>query len=121
MSLYKQLWLGVVFLLALVFGGSFLVSSLSARAYLEQQLYMKNADNATALALSLSQQGADEVLLELTLAAQFDSGFYEMIELLNPEGQVTVRREDTQKITEAPAWFMKLFPIEVEPGVAQVQ
>ena len=121
MSLYKQLWLGVVFLLTLVFGGSFLVSSLSAKAYLEQQLGMKNADNATALALSLTQQGADEILLELTLAAQFDTGFYEMIELVSPEGQVTVRREDTQEITEAPDWFMKLLPIEVQPGVAQVQ
>lgn len=121
MSLYKQLWLGVVLLLTLVFGGSFMVSSLSARAYLEQQLYMKNADNATALALSLTQQGADQVLLELTLAAQFDTGFYEMIELVNPEGQLTVRREDTQDITDAPSWFMSLLPIEVEPGVAQVQ
>ncbi len=121
MSLYKQLWLGVVLLLTLVFGGSFLVSSYSARAYLEQQLYMKNADNATALALSLTQQGADEVLLELTLAAQFDTGYYELIELVSPEGEITVRRQDTQKTTEAPAWFMKLLPIEVEPGIAQVQ
>jgi len=121
MSLYKQLWLGVVLLLTLVFGGSFLVSSLSARAYLEQQLYMKNADNATALALSLTQQGADEILLELTLAAQFDTGFYELIELVDPEGQVSVRREDSGEITEAPGWFVKLLPIEVEPGVAQVQ
>ncbi len=121
MSLYKQLWLGVVLLLALVFGGSFLVSSYSARAYLEQQLYMKNADNATALALSLTQQGADEILLELTLAAQFDTGFYELIELVSPEGQLMVRREDTQKITEAPAWFIKLLPIDVQPGMADVQ
>jgi EAL domain-containing protein (putative c-di-GMP-specific phosphodiesterase class I)/GGDEF domain-containing protein len=121
MSLYKQLWLGVVFLLTLVFGGSLLVSSLSAKAYLEQQLYMKNTDNATALALSLSQQAGGEVLLESTLAAQFDAGFYEMIELINPEGRATVRRQDSGKITGTPAWFMTLLPIEVEPGVALVQ
>ena len=121
MSLYKQLWLGIVFLLTLVYCGSLVVSSLSAKAYLEQQLYMKNSDNATALALSLTQQGADEVLLELTLSAQFDTGYYEMIELISPEGQVTVRREDVREISEAPAWFIKLLPIEVEPGVAQVQ
>jgi len=121
MSLYKQLWLAVIFLLTLVFGGTFLLSSLSAKAYLERQLSMKNADNATALALSLTQQDADEVLIELTLSAQFDTGFYEMIELVDPEGQVIVRREDTQEITDAPAWFMALFPIEVEPGVAAVQ
>jgi EAL domain-containing protein (putative c-di-GMP-specific phosphodiesterase class I)/GGDEF domain-containing protein len=121
MSLYKQLWLAVIFLLTLVFAGSFLVYSLSAKAYLERQLTMKNADNATALALSLTQQEADQVLIELTIAAQFDTGFYEMIELVDPEGKVLVRREDTHKITDAPGWFMALFPIEVEPGVAAVQ
>ncbi|MEH6589114.1 MAG: EAL domain-containing protein [Halioglobus sp.] len=121
MSLYKQLWLAVIFLLTLVFAGSLLVTSLSAKAYLEQQLYMKNADNATALALSLSQQDADKVLLELTLSAQFDTGFYELIELINPEGKATIRRQDDQKITEAPQWFISLFPIDVEPGIASVQ
>ncbi|NQY02295.1 MAG: EAL domain-containing protein [Halieaceae bacterium] len=120
MSLFKQLWLAIVILLTLVFGGSFIVSSLSAKAYLEQQLSMKNADNANALALSLTQQGADLILLELTLAAQFDTGFYELIQLEAPDGTVPIFREDTQPITDAPNWFVSLFPIQVEPGIASV-
>ena len=120
MSLYKQLWLAVIFMLSLVFSGSFIVSSLSAKNYLEEQLRMKNADNATALALSLTQQDADEILLELTLSAQFDTGFYEMIQLADPEGRVMILREDTQVVDDAPAWFMKLFPIVGEPGMASV-
>ena len=63
MSLFKQLWLAIILLLTLVFGSTFVVSSLSAKRYLEQQLYMKNVDNAAALALSLTQQEADPVLL----------------------------------------------------------
>lgn len=121
MSLFKQLWLAVAILLALVFGGSFVISSLSAKSYLEQQLYLKNADNAAALALSLTQQQADPVLLELVLSAQFDTGHYQRIELVDPEGQVLVRREDRDTGSAAPAWFMSLLPIEVAPGVAQVQ
>jgi len=69
MSLYRQLWLAIAALLVLVFGVSLLVTTLSARTYLQEQLSMKNTDNATALALSLSQQGADPVLIELTLTA----------------------------------------------------
>lgn len=121
MSLYKQLWLAVIFLLTLVFSGTFIVTSLSAKNYLEEQLRMKNADNATALALSLTQQGADQVLLELTLAAQFDTGFYELIQLADPEGNITISREDHQATEGAPGWFMSLFQIEAEPGVAAVQ
>ncbi len=121
MSLLKQLWLAIILLLSLVFGGSFVVSSLSAKSYLEQQLYMKNSDNAAALALSLTQQEADAVLLELTLSAQFDTGHYELVELTDPEGKLIARREDRQQIRDAPAWFIKLLPIDVAPGIAQVQ
>lgn len=120
MSLYKQLWLAIVFLLGLVFMASVIVSSLSAKGYLEQQISMKNADNATSLALSLTQQEGDEVLLELIISAQFDTGFYELIELTNPEGMVTISREDTRHTGDAPVWFMSLFPIDVEPGIASV-
>ena len=52
MSLYKKLWLAVILLLTLVFTISILVTTLSARTYLEEQLSMKNADNASAFSAS---------------------------------------------------------------------
>ena len=121
MSLFKQLWLGVICLLTVVFTVSVVVTTLSARDYLEQQLSMKNADNATALALSLTEQDGDAVLLELTLSAQFDTGYYELIELIDPEGHATIRRIAEEAEAGAPRWFVRLFPIEVEPGIAAIQ
>ena len=38
MSLTKQLWLAIGLVMAIAFGGSMLVSVLSARHYLQQQL-----------------------------------------------------------------------------------
>ncbi len=121
MSLHKKLWIAIIVLLLLVFSGSFLVSTLSAKSYLEQQISMKNADNAAALALSLTQQGADDVLLELTLSAQFDTGFYELIELRDPEGKLKILRQDEQPIDQAPSWFVAAFKINVDDGIATVQ
>lgn len=121
MTLHKKLWLAIIGLLLIVFSGSFLVTTLSAKSYLEQQISMKNADNAAALALSLTQQGADEVLLELTLSAQFDTGFYELIELRAPDGKLMILRQDEQASSGAPGWFITLFPINVEDGIASVQ
>ena len=121
MSVYKQLWLALFLLMTLVLCGTLGVSSLSAKTYLEQQLYLKNSDNAVALALSMSQQDADPVLLELTLSAQFDTGHYELIQFTDPAGKVIISRQDTQVIADAPRWFINLFPIEVQAGVAQVQ
>jgi len=121
MSLHKQLWLAITALMLLALLGSFAVSSLSAKAYLEQQLSIKNNDNANALALALSAGHEDETLLELAIAAQFDTGFYRRIVLLSPNGTVLVERNDNSKITEAPAWVQRLIAIEAEPGIAQIQ
>lgn len=121
MSLHKKLWIAIAVLMLLVFSGSFLVTTLSAKSYLEQQISMKNADNAAALALSLTQQGADEVLLELTLSAQYDTGFYELIELRDPQGKLMILRQDEQKLEGAPGWFISLFTINVEDGIATIQ
>ncbi len=122
MSLFRQLWLAILGLTVFVFLGSFLLSAYSARNYLEQQLLIKNGDNASALAMSLSQlQDKDPVTVELLVAAQFDTGHYEEIQLLDPRKQVIAERRDTTPVQGAPDWFVKMFPIRVQPGIAQVQ
>ncbi len=123
MSLTKQLWIGIILILLAALGGSFFISTLSARAYLQEQLQLKNIDNAVSLALSMSQMEKDPVTLELLLAAQFDSGHYQYIRLTNPQGEVIAERQFNSEShrTEVPAWFSSLLSIEVAPGNAKVQ
>lgn len=121
MSLIKQLWLAIALVTVLSLGGSFVVSTLSARHYLQQELAVKNMDNATSLALSLSQMPKDAVTVELQIAAQFDTGHYRMIRLAGPGGETLVERSFDDPQVEAPAWFVRLVPIETRPGVALVQ
>ena len=121
MSLIKQLWLAIVVVMTIAFGGSMVVSVLSARHYLEQQLQVKNIDNATALALSLSQLAKDPVMIELQVSAQFDAGHYRFIRILSPAGQVLVERAFTGQLQGAPVWFTKMIPIQASPGQAQIQ
>ena len=84
MTLTKQLWLAVTAIMTIAFGISFLVSAWSAKNYLEDQLRLKNMDNANSLALSMSQLEKDPVMIELLLAAQFDMGHYRQIKLTSP-------------------------------------
>lgn len=120
MSIYKQLWLAILGSMLLALAGTLLASMLSARSYLQDQLTMKNADNAAALALSLSQQQPDLVLVELAVAALFDSGHYASIEVLDPEGFSVIRRSSRDASLSAPRWFTRLLPIEATPGTAQI-
>ncbi|KAA0875183.1 bifunctional diguanylate cyclase/phosphodiesterase [Nitrincola tapanii] len=122
MSLIKQLWMAVAILMTLAFLSSFSISTYSAREYFEEQLRLKNIDNANSLALTLSQIEKDLVTVELLISAQFDTGHYQRIELIDPEGTPYQRKlyegRDEQQV---PDWFRRLAPLEVAPGVAQVQ
>ena len=120
MSMYRQLWLAVIISTLLALAGSLLASTLSARSYLSQQLTLKNADNATTLALALSQKRPDAVEIELAATALFDSGHYELVRVVDPEGKIMVERVAPHGEYDAPAWFVQRFPIIAKPGEAQI-
>jgi len=121
MSLIKQLWLTIIFILILATGGSFVLSTLSGKNYLEEQLQLKNFDNATSLALSISQMKKDITTIDLLISAQFDSGHYHYIGLFDPDGKMISERVNVNSKTKAPAWFIKLVSIKAQAGVAEVQ
>jgi len=120
MSLIRQIWLLLLGTVLLAFAGSVTVAVESARGYLQTQLRLKNADNATSLALALSQQKGDRELMALLMSAQFDTGFYRRIKFTAADGSVPFVRDAQATAVAAPAWFVRLAPIESDPGVAQV-
>lgn len=120
MTMYRQLWLAIILSTLLALFGSLLASTLSARAYLSEQLSIKNADNATALALSLSQQNPDAVTVELAVSALFDSGHYQLIRVTDPFGKTMIERAAPAGPHDVPQWFADMLPIVAEPGRAQI-
>lgn len=120
MSLFRQLWLAVIASTIIAFAGSFIVSMVTARDYLEQQLAIKNNDNAASLALSMSQLDKDPVTVELQVAAVFDSGQYAAVRVIDPNGATMIEKISPPNAGDVPAWFSRLFPIESHPGSAQV-
>jgi predicted signal transduction protein with EAL and GGDEF domain len=120
MSLFRQLWLAVIASTVIAFAGSFIVSTLTARHYLERQLAIKNNDNAATLALAMSQLDKDPVTVELQIAAVFDSGQYATVRLIDPNGKTTIEKTSPQDAGSVPGWFIRVFPIDSQPGQAQV-
>ena len=121
MSLIKQLWLAIVIILSLAFAGAFILNTVASKHYFEQQLQAKNDDNATTLALSMTQLKKDPVELNLLLSAQFDAGHYRYIGLVDPTGKVISERINNTSKTKAPEWFVKLIPLKLQPGLAEIQ
>ncbi len=120
MSMFRQLWLAIIASTLIALAGSLLVSMFSARAYLESQLSIKNTDNATALALSLSQSNPDAITVELVVASLFDGGHYELVRVTDPQGKTMAERLGSDSDLGAPRWFAQLLPIHAQAGQAQI-
>ena len=120
MSMFRQLWLAILVSTLMALVGSLLVSMLSARAYLESQLSIKNTDNATALALSLSQSNPDAVTIDLVVSSLFDGGHYELVRVTDPQGKTMSERIGADADLGAPSWFVQLLPIRAQAGQAQI-
>jgi diguanylate cyclase (GGDEF)-like protein len=120
MSLIRQLLMLLLGSLLLAFVGSITVHVGTTRDVLQTQVNLKNSDNAAALAMVLSQQKGDAELMGLVVSAQFDTGFYQAIQLQGVDGEIIFERVAEQRPRQAPAWFVSLLPIASEPGVAQV-
>jgi EAL domain-containing protein (putative c-di-GMP-specific phosphodiesterase class I)/GGDEF domain-containing protein len=121
MSLIKQLWIATIVLVVLLFGAGQATMVSSSRDYIIEQINEKNLDSATSLALTMSQMDKDPINLELLIAAQFDSGHYQLIRLSDPNGNVLLERSKESGKINVPAWFVRLLKIEIHPAYAQVQ
>jgi len=122
MSLIKQLWIGIIVLLLMVLSGNFVISTITAKTYLQEQLRLKNIDNANTLALSISQMpDKDPVTLELLITAQFDAGHYEYIIFQDADKRPIVARnfkENKQAPHNVPQWFAEHVTFDAPPGIA---
>ena len=121
MSLIKQLWIAIIVMSVMALGSSFFISVYQTRLHLMEHLYLKNVDNAAVLAMTLSQADKDITTLELMLAAQFDTGFYQRIRLVTSEGDAMFNFEMPSEDFGVPTWFVNLVRLEVTPGSASVQ
>ena len=121
MSLIKQLWIGMILLLLLSLGGTFVMSLISAKEYLTNQLKIKNIDDANSLALSLSQMDKDNIDIELIITAQFDAGHYEYIMFNDQHKKPIVVRQFDNSENPVPEWFAEWINLDAAPGVALIQ
>ncbi|MEC5388369.1 EAL domain-containing protein [Uliginosibacterium sp. H3] len=120
MSLLTRLWLSVLSAMLLALAGCLVVSVWTARDYLAQQLYAQGNDNAASLALSMSQQSKDPAMAELLVVALFDSGHFESIVFSDVNGRAVAERRTRGDVADAPAWFVRLVPLQAQPGAALV-
>ena len=122
MTLARQLVLLVCLLVAVLLGGSLLLSLGNARSYLEAQLASHAQDAATSLGLSASAhvQADDRAMVTAMVNAMFHRGDYLSIRFEDLDGRPWVERSTPLLVEGVPDWFVRLMPLAPPEGTAAV-
>jgi len=120
MTLRRQLFIVICSIFFIIFAGLLVLSISSTRDYLEQQLASHAQDAATSLSYPLVEALAknDQVLAEVQVAAMFDRGYFQKIEVRSADGKVIVSKEMPERVEGVPLWFTQLLPMTTQPGEA---
>lgn len=120
MTLRRQLLLAISLIFFAVFIGLQMLSVLTTRDYLQQQLASHAQDAATALSRPLEDALAknDQTLANIQIATLFDRGYYKKILVLDPAGKVVISKELSINKEKVPTWLPVLIDLQTPPGEA---
>jgi len=114
MSLSKQLYLGLILTLSLMFVGSLWINVNNTRDYINNQLASHAQDTATSLGLSIKPfigNPDDLPMVDGMIKAIFDSGYYQQVVLKDNQGQIILEKHNPLTLDAVPNWFIKLFTL----------
>ncbi|MGB3725235.1 MAG: EAL domain-containing protein [Glaciecola sp.] len=123
MTLSKQLGIGFLSVLLLVFVGTQLTNINNTQTFIQQQLSSHAQDTATSLGLSISPYIGDEQnlpIIETMTNAIFDRGYYLSITLTSTTGEVLLHKENPKAMNIVPAWFTNMFTIQAPQSVTEI-
>jgi len=128
MSILRRLLLSITVAIVVILLGTLALSLNAARDYLAGQLQAQSTDAAVSLALTLSQPGnGDPVMQELLISGMFDGGRFSRIALTAPgfaldpvRAPLIVRQIEGQRHYDAPDWFRTMMPIDAKSATRTV-
>ncbi|MFT5700550.1 MAG: diguanylate cyclase (GGDEF)-like protein [Desulforhopalus sp.] len=114
MTLHRQLFIFTVFIVTILFLGVWVEKLQSTRSFMVTQLESHAQDTATSLGLSLSPIMAENDLptVDTMINAVFDRGYYRIISLKDPDGEVITERTLKVAIAGVPDWFIDFISID---------
>lgn len=112
-TLRRQLNGVIVLILVISFIGSVLINAINTQSFLNEQLTAHAQDTATSLGLSLSDalDNGDTIVVNATIDAIFDRGYYQHIILTDIDDQILYQRTYDTPSQQVPSWFMALFSL----------
>ena len=120
MTLFQQIALLLSIFLLVVLTTVMTLNFQNANQSVQERLYEDAKNTASSLSLSLGSANGDEAMMATMINANFDSGAYSYISLIDIDDNLVYERISETQITDVPEWFLNLVNIEAPFASAQV-
>lgn len=120
MTLFKQIALMLSIFLLIILATVLILNFQSANKGVQDRLYDDAKNTATSLSLSLGSANGDLSMMSTMINANFDSGNYSLISLVDVENKALYNRKIESDITAVPKWFMSLIELQAPIAHANV-
>ena len=120
MTLFKQIALMLSLFLLIILTTVLILNFKSANQSVQDRLYEDAKNTATSLSLSLGSANGDISMMSTMINANFDSGNYRNITLIDVEENTLYERKTERDIIEIPKWFFNAIKIKAPIASANV-
>ncbi len=120
MTLFKQIALLLSLFLLIILTTVLTLNFKSANKSVQERLYEDAKNTASSLSLSLGSANGDIAMMSTMINANFDSGAYSYISLIDIDDTLLYERTSESTVADVPDWFFNLVNIEAPFASAQV-
>ncbi|MDF1874283.1 EAL domain-containing protein [Sulfurimonas sp. SAG-AH-194-I05] len=120
MTLFKQIAVLFSIFLTLLLLIVLALNFQSASKSVNERLFEDAVNTATSLSLSLGSAKGDISMMSIMIDANFDSGHYSKISLLDMDGALLHERKNYQDTLDVPQWFLEAINREAPMASANV-
>jgi diguanylate cyclase (GGDEF)-like protein len=120
MTLFKQIAIMLTLFLLLILGTVLVLNFNSANKSAQERLYEDAKNTASSLSLSLGSANGDISMMSTMINANFDSGTYSYISLVDVDDKILYERVAESELLDTPQWFLNLVDISAPLASANV-
>ncbi len=120
MTLFKQIALMLSIFLIIILTTVLVLNFQSANRSAQDRLYEDAKNTASSLSLSLGTANGDVSIMSTMINANFDSGNYQQITLIDVDEKILYQRIKETEQVDVPQWFLKNVHIEAPIASANI-
>lgn len=120
MTLFKQIALMLSLFLYIILTTVLILNFQSAKKSVKDRLYDDAKNTASSLSLSLGGAKGDLPMMSTMINANFDSGNYNKITLVDVDNTILYERKIEKQESDVPMWFANIIDIKAPVALANV-